>query len=238
MKISGNSETGSTVQAPKAPEQGQEDAQIKRIKKQIENAQKQLQSLNENDQMDLDEKMKKRQELNKQITELNLQLRQRQIELRREEQEKRAAEAETPDGTQAAPKKAPKGHSAPAGLSEAGMKAMISAEGATEQAAVYDRVAGSLEGRAAVLRGEIKQDGGHGLSSARKQSEVASLTQKAAVAEGAQGSAFAGAARELQEAAEQKDDEKDVKEQDAQKTEEEAQQAGNNTVYTPIDVKL
>ena len=46
-----------------------QDAESRRIQKEISNVQKKLQELSSNDEMDAEEKMKKRQELQKQITE-------------------------------------------------------------------------------------------------------------------------------------------------------------------------
>lgn len=101
------------------------DSVSKNIQNQIANAQKQLQELSANKDMSIEEKMKKRQEIQQQITDLNNQLRQHQIEQRKEQQAKKSSMDDMLGGSK---KTAPKAGKQSTGLSQASMKAMISAD--------------------------------------------------------------------------------------------------------------
>lgn len=107
------------------------DSVSKNIQNQIANAQKQLQELSANKDMSIEEKMKKRQEIQQQITDLNNQLRQHQIEQRKEQQAKKSSMDDMLGGSK---KTAPKAGKQSTGLSQASMKAMISADSAMAQA--------------------------------------------------------------------------------------------------------
>ena len=107
------------------------DSVSKNLQSQIANAQKQLQELSANKEMSLEEKMKKRQEIQQQIADLNNQLRQHQIEQRKEQQAKKSSMNDMLGGSKQA---APKAGSQSTGLSQASMKAMISADSAMAQA--------------------------------------------------------------------------------------------------------
>ena len=131
------------------------DSVSKNIQNQIANAQKQLQELSANKDMSIEEKMKKRQEIQQQITDLNNQLRQHQIEQRKEQQAKKSSMDDMLGGNK---KTAPKAGNQSTGLSQASMKAMISADSAMAQAQVQGSVATKMEGRAGVLESEIKLD--------------------------------------------------------------------------------
>lgn len=233
MKISGVDSSKNAAQTQQSQVQN-EDSETKRIKEQIAAVQKQLQALGENDKMDMEEKMKKKQELNKEISMLNQQLRQHQIELRRQQQNSEPMEEMLGQqrGSQQDGKTAT-GTKTAGGLSQSGMKAMISADSAVSQAAVYEQVASDMDGRSRVIKGEIKQDGG---SSALKENELASVEQKASAAQGAQGRTLSETQKELQEAA--KEDAAKDKEEKSSKEAENAQQEENAPVYTPIDIML
>ena len=114
------------------------DSVSKNIQNQIANAQKQLQELSANKDMSIEEKMKKRQEIQQQITDLNNQLRQHQIEQRKEQQAKKSSMDDMLGGSK---KTAPKAGKQSTGLSQASMKAMISADSAMAQAQVQGSVA-------------------------------------------------------------------------------------------------
>ena len=64
------------------------DSVSKNIQNQIANAKQKLQDLSSNEEMSLEDKMKKRQEIQQEINNLNQQLRQHQIEQRKEQQSK------------------------------------------------------------------------------------------------------------------------------------------------------
>lgn len=187
------------------------DSVSKNIQNQIANAQKQLQELSANKDMSIEEKMKKRQEIQQQITDLNNQLRQHQIEQRKEQQAKKSSMDDMLGGSK---KTAPKAGKQSTGLSQASMKAMISADSAMAQAQVQGSVATKMEGRAGVLESEIKLDSARGDDA--KKEELAEVEQKAVQAESAQMNTLATANKELEEAAKadqqtEKADDKDKK---------------------------
>ena len=152
------------------------DSVSKNIQNQIANAQKQLQELSANKDMSIEEKMKKRQEIQQQITDLNNQLRQHQIEQRKEQQAKKSSMDDMLGGSK---KTAPKAGKQSTGLSQASMKAMISADSAMAQAQVQGSVATKMEGRAGVLEAEIKLDQARGDDVEKKKEELAEVQQKA-----------------------------------------------------------
>ena len=172
------------------------DSVSKNIQNQITNVQKQLQELSANKEMSLEEKMKKRQELQQQIADLNNQLRQHQIERRKEQREKKASMNDMLGGSQGTVSKAGKQAT---GLSQASMKAMISADSAFELAQVQGSIANKMEGRAGVLEAEIKLDMARGDDVEKKQEELAEVQQKAVAAESAQMNTLADANKELEE---------------------------------------
>ena len=189
------------------------DSVSKNLQSQIANAQKQLQELSANKEMSLEEKMKKRQEIQQQIADLNNQLRQHQIEQRKEQQAKKSSMNDMLGGSkQATPKAGNQG----TGLSQASMKAMISADSAMAQAKVHGSVATKMEGRAGVLEAEIKLDQARGDDVEKKKEELAEVQQKAVQAESAQMNTLADANKELEAAAKadqqaEKTDDKDKK---------------------------
>ena len=189
------------------------DSVSKNIQNQIANAQKALQELSANKDMSLEEKMKKLQEIQQQITDLNNQLRQHQMEQRKEQQAKKSSMEDMLGGSK---KTAPKAGNQGTGLSQASMKAMISADSAFELAKVQGSVATKMEGRAGVLESEIKLDSARGDNVEVKKEELAEVEQKAAQAESAQMNTLAAANKELEEAAKadqqtEKADDKDKK---------------------------
>ena len=169
MTINGIS--GANTQAAQIGMNQAMDSYSKNIQNQIANAQKQLQELSSNEEMTLEEKMKKRQEIQQQISDLNMQLRQHQIEQRKEQQSKGASMDDMLGGNRTAAKSGNKG----SGLSQASMQAMISADSSMKQAKVQGSVATQMQGRANVLKAEIKQSG----STEAKEAELADLEQKA-----------------------------------------------------------
>lgn len=178
----------------------QTDPVSKSIQNQIANKQKELQELASDDKMTPEEKMKKRQEIQQEINTLNQELRQHQITQRKEQQQKAAsentasAESQKPQSTQSGKKTA--------GLSSAGMQALISADSSVKQSEVQGSVSARMEGRAGVLEIEIKQDSGRGGSTEEKQKELAEVQQKAQEAASAQMSTLADANQTIKEAGE------------------------------------
>lgn len=182
-----------------------EDAISKNLKNQIANAQKKLQELSNDDSMSMEDKMKRRQEIQQEITSLNQELRQHQIDLRREQQEKAREAAETnrqPEAKTAASEKEN------AGMSDAGMQAMVSADSALKMANVCDSVTISAEGRARVLKSEIEQDQNRGVDTARKEEELADTEKRIEESSKSQMSALADASEEFENAGETEQEER------------------------------
>ena len=204
MKINGLN--GASTQVGGINLMQSKDSVSKNIQNQIANAQKQLQELSSNKEMSVEEKMKKRQEIQQQITDLNNQLRQHQIEQRKEQQVKKSSMNDMLGGSkQTASKVGNQG----TGLSQASMKAMISADSAMAQAKIQGSVAGQMEGKAGVLEAEIKLDAARGGNVEKKKEELAEAQQKATQAESAQMNTLSNANKELEAAA--KVDDKDEK---------------------------
>ena len=103
MKINGfngtNTQTGAMGMAQA------NDSVSKNIQNQIANAQQKLQDLSSNEELSLEDKMKKRQEIQQEITNLNQQLRQHQIEQRKEQQSKKSSMDDMVAGTSSTSKK-------------------------------------------------------------------------------------------------------------------------------------
>ena len=164
MNISGVNGSGSPVLQAGAGQA--EDAQSRNIRKQIEEAQKKLQEVSANGELSSEDKMKKRQEIQKQISDLRMQLRQHQTELKKQQrEEKRAAENNSDSEGKAGEQNA--------GLSTAGIKAVISSETSMKQAKVQNGVVAKMEGKAGVLEAEIKQDSRNGGDTSAKEAELA-----------------------------------------------------------------
>ena len=220
------------------------DSVSKNIQNQIANAQQKLQDLSSNEELSLEDKMKKRQEIQQEITNLNQQLRQHQIEQRKEQQSKKSSMDDMVAGTKNTSAK--KGTS----LSQAGMRAMISADSSMKQAKVQGSMATQMEGRAGVLESEIKQDAGKG-NTEKKEEELADLQAKAQSATASQTDNRTDAAEtkkdqtqkaeNTQENADTTTDASenaDVKTETAETIKNPASESGQSVVYTPIDIRL
>lgn len=190
MTITNGNGTANRVQSVRANMNMQADSVSKSIQDQIVNAQKQLQELGADKDMTAEEKMKRRQEIQQEINNLNQQLRQHQIEKRKEQQ----AEESGSNQRENAPEQN-------AGLSTASMQAMISADSSIKQAKVQGSAARQMEGRAGVLKIEIKLDGSRGGDTASKETELAEVEQKAENATNAQLNTLAEANQTMKEAA-------------------------------------
>lgn len=254
-----NGISGGNTQAGQLGMNQATDSYSRNLQKQIANAQKKLQELSSNQDMPLEEKMTKRQEIQKQITDLNNQLRQHQIELRREQQQTSGSSMEDYIGGS---KKsgAAKQANAGSGFSKASMKAMISADSSMKQSQVQGSVAAKMEGRAGVLKAEIKQDAGRGDVEAKKE-ELAEVEQIAEKATASQMNTLSEADKAVKEAAkaEQTDTAKTEKHEPEKEGKQETvtenvEQAGKQTsvtvspdavsealsqvAYTSVDVRL
>lgn len=113
-------------------------------------------------------------------------------------------------------KTGPKSEKQSAGLSQASMQAMISADSSMKQAKVQGSMATQMEGKAGVLESEIKMDKGRGASTEKKEEELADLQEKAQAATAAQVSTLADANKKMEEAA--KADQKVSKTEDKDKS--------------------
>lgn len=196
------------------------DSESKNFQNQIANAQNRLQELSANTEMSAEEKAEKRQEIQKQITELNNQLRQHQIELRREQQQAKDNNLEDVLGGNQ-DEQSKKDNTT--GISQGGMRAIISADSAVSQAKAQGSVATAMESRVRVLQGEIKQDAGRGRGTESKQKELESLEKKADRVKGAQMGILSDAVQEMQKAVEKEN-------QKEKKSSEESKRVSDNPV--------
>ena len=183
----------------------QADSVSRSLQNQIAQAQKELRELSSNDSMTAEEKMKRKQEIQQEIANLNQQLRQHQMEQKREQQSARkAAEEGTKNGAGVKPGDAKPGKAKPAGkaegLSQAGMQSMLSADASVKQARVQGRTVTGMEGRAGVLKAEIRQDAGGNTQA--KEAELAEIEQRALKAETSQMNTLARANREMKKVSE------------------------------------
>ncbi len=193
MSVNSIGKAATTTQLAGATPSMPNDSVSKSIQNQIANAQKQLQEIGADKNMTPEDKAKRRQEIQQEIANLNQQLQQRQIQKRRDQQAQRAAERANSKNSQKEP-----GDRDKVGISSAGMRAMLSADTSLKQAKVQGNVASKMEGKANVLKIEIKQDKGQDTSA--KEAELAETTQKAQSAQAAQMTTLAEANHTLAEA--------------------------------------
>ena len=233
-----NGVNGNSVPAGQMGMKQADDAVSKNLQKQIAELQKQLQELSANKELSPEDKMKKRQEIQKQITDLNNQLRQHQIEQRREQQVQKSSKE---DGLSGGEKKdSDKDGNQNAGMSQAGMQAMISAETSLKEAKVQGNVASRLEGMARTMRSEIKLDAGRGGNVEKKQEALAEIEKKAEAAKNSQISTLGKANKKWKEtAAKEIENEKSQKtEKEKQIEEKEKQEQEEVRNYISVDIRL
>lgn len=204
------------------------DSVSRNLKNQIANAQKELRDLSSDENMTAEEKMKKKQEIQQEIANLNQQLRQHQMEQRRQQSSSRGDTAKENRSTgdrkaELAGKGGAGACSRKGGLSQTSMRSMLSADSAVKQAKVQGSVATKMDGKAGVLRAEIKQDGGNGA----KEAEQAEAEQKAVKAESAQVSTLAKANREMEEAAKAEPGSRTAEEKSESRTGKAEEQSGS-----------
>lgn len=225
----------------------QTDSVSKNIQNQIARANEKLQELSSNEEMTMEQKMKQRQEIQQEIADLNRQLRQHQIEKRNETQSKGNSMEDMLGGSKKSDTS--KADSKGAGLSQASMEAMISADSSIKQSKVQGSMATQMKGRARVLESEIKMDKGRGADTEKKEEELANLKARAQATKEAQISTLADAGKVMEEAAktEQSAENTDRTEQSSKgeekssETIESAEEStDNNTAkpYISIDVRL
>ncbi len=175
------------------------DAYGKNLQRQIEDAQKRLKELSSDDRLSPEEKMEKRREISQEIADLNQQLRQHQTEVRRQaaaaKQKENAGQEKQGENNRKA-----KGKS-DTGMSSAKMQAVISADASVKQAEVQGNVNNRLEGRAGVLKAQIKQDGNLGMNTELKKAELAEVESRSGSVLNAQGNTLADANHKLSEGA-------------------------------------
>lgn len=222
------------AQAGRSGMQMQTDPVSKNIQNQIANAQQQLQEVSASQEMTPDQKMKKRQEIQQEINSLNQQLRQHQIDQRKEQQAQSKSKDSSVDdmlgGEQSTGKAASENQGS--GLSQASMKAMMSADSSIKQAQIQGNVATRFEGRAGVLKAEIKQGGGNVEA---KQAELEEVEQKAVSATASQMNTLADANQTIEEAAKaeqsstNKTDTSDTKAENKADKNDKAEQDGKET---------
>lgn len=181
------------------------DSYSKNIKNQIASAQDKLKELSSNNEMSLEEKMKKRQEIQKQITDLNNQLRQHEMEQRKQQRQEKSSSTEDMLGGNTKTRAGRSGKKG-RGLSQASMKALISAGNAMGQAQAGQQISTQIEGQANVLKAEIKQDKQAGIDTQAKEEELAGLEENLAKAQASQVELLGKANEEMKAAS--KDEEK------------------------------
>lgn len=195
MKINGTGDV--SAQAAQIGMNQASDSYSRSIRQQIADAKEQLQQLSASKDMTMEEKMKKRQEIQQQINELNNQLRQHQNELRKEKQQEKGSAMDSLSG---GGRKEGTGRQN-AGLSQASMQSMISADASMKQAKVQGSVAKKMEGHTGVLKAEIKQDTSFGTDTKAKEEELAETERLAVNATASQIGTLKKTNEEMKEAA-------------------------------------
>ena len=197
MQVNGLSGVGSKTAGIKMAQKM--DSFSINIKNEIARKQKEQQEISADKSLSAEEKMKKRQEIQRQINDLYNQLRQHQIEQRREKQQAEMSaghnRAAANDGKQTA------------GLSQASMESMISADSAMAQAKVQGRAVTGMEGRIRGLKAEIRQDAGSGNSVKKKQEELEKLEQKKLSASASQMNTLGTLNQKIADVVKEKEDE-------------------------------
>lgn len=173
------------------------DAVTRNIQKQIAKAQNELIEVAQNKDMSLGDKMKRRKELNDLIFELRTKLREHQMQMRREKQQLQEAAKKANKANEKAEEK--NANNRANGLSEANMQSMISADASVKQAKVQGSVAKKAEGRAGVLKAEIKRDSALGGNVEAKSKELAETEKKATDATASQMETLTAGSKKLTE---------------------------------------
>lgn len=211
------------------------DSYSRNLQNQIANAQKRLQELSSDKDMTDEEKMKKRQEIQKQISDLNMELKQHQIEQRRERQQLKGSDVDDILGCNNEERNG-KGVNQETGLSQTSMQTIISADMSVGQARIQGNAASVMEGRAGVLKAEIKRDAALGGDTSAKEEALAEAEQKAMDATASQMDTLGKVNEYLKEAAE---DERKTEEQEKVKDGEDKISEERTGIYNiPVDVRI
>lgn len=212
MRIS-NANYNSSAKSFRMNQSMGKDSYSKNIQNQIANKQKELQNLAKAEDMSVEEKLKKKQEIEKEIADLTLQLRQHQIEQRNKQQQQKNS---SKDDSLAASKSKQTAQKEGTGISQASMKAIISADSSMKQAQVQGSAATKLNGRAGVLEAEIKQDKAREVNTERKEAELSDIQDKIQTTVSSQMSTLSDAIETINEAA---SEERESEKTEAKKTE-------------------
>ena len=197
------------------------DSVSKNIRDQIANAQNQLQEISSNKEMSVEQKMKRRQEIQQQISDLNNQLRQHQIEQRKQQQEEKMSKDERMNRENKEALRL-KDSAQKTGLTQASMKAMISADSAINQVKIQGDSVTSFEHRTNILEEEIKlelsrvtKESGRTANVNGKYMEIAEIEQKMADATTSQAKMLEEVNTEIKGKEEKEsDNDKEINEQD------------------------
>jgi len=187
------------------------DATTKNLQNQIALKQQELQKLSENEDMSMETKMKKRQEINQEIADLNRQLRQHEIQQRKEKQQKQDDSMKDMLGEQDKQAESETESKTGSGFSSTGMRAMIAADASMKMSDVQGSVVASLDRKVAVLEAEISQDAGRGVSTQKKEEEVAELRERALKAAEGQMNNLKDAGKAVREARIEENEKKQAK---------------------------
>ena len=229
MNVNGISLGNTGAQGFKTQNRQGNDSYSKNIQSQIANAQKQMQELGENKEMPLEEKMKKRQEIQQQISDLQNQLRQHQIEQRKESRQKKGTSM---DDMRGGKRLAPKQCGRSTGMSNVSMKAILSADSSMDQVKIQGAAKGQAEGKAGVLKAEIKLDSGRGGDTKKKEEELAKTEEKVNEISQSQMNALSDINKKLDEAAKaDKETEKTEEKEKAKKKEAEKIKSSDGNEY-------
>lgn len=189
--VDGNSTSGMT---PLRPPSGNANDEVSRgLEQQIQQKQKELAELKQDDTMSAEQKMKRRQELQKEISELQMQTRQHEMEVRQKERQEQNAARQEKDNLEAENGQADYGKRTQGkqggmdmAISNVMTKSMLSAGSSMKMAKLQQGARKQAQGKANVLKAEIKQSGGSGKDVERKQKEVEAMEDKAAKLESQQ----------------------------------------------------
>lgn len=212
MRIS-NANYNSNAKSLRMNQSMGKDSYSKNIQNQIANKQKELQNLAKAEDMSVEEKLKKKQEIEKEIADLTLQLRQHQIEQRNKQQQQKSSSKDDSLGASKSKQAAQKEGT---GISQASMKALISADSSMKQAQVQGSAATKLNGRAGVLEAEIKQDKAREVNTEKKEAELSDIQDKILTTVSSQMSTLSDAIETINEAA---SEERESEKTEAKKTE-------------------
>lgn len=148
---------------------GQKDGVLESIKKQIEQTKRELRSVAQDRSLESKDKLEKQKQLNERLAELQKQLAERQRTL----QEEKAQKSDRPNSAQ---EQNAAGQAKEArGAGQIDSSELIEMDHQIRHLHQFDRITISMEGRANVLRAEIKQDESMGGASQVKLDELSDL---------------------------------------------------------------